>query len=300
MESELKPQSSPHGEQQVVMDKDGDCLMMELIDSGKFGCKHYRRRCKIRAPCCDEVFDCRHCHDEAKNRLEIDPIHRHDIPRHKVEMVICSLCGTEQDVQQNCSSCGVCMGNYFCAKCKFFDDDVSKNQYHCDQCGICRTGGKDNFFHCDKCGCCYSKTMKDAHRCVERAMHHDCPVCFEFLFDSMKDITILPCGHTIHLECVKEMELHCQYSCPLCSKSICDMSNLWKKLDEEVASTPVPEALKYKKVWILCNDCGEISQVRFHTVGHKCSGCNAYNTRQIRGAPASSCTSAMSRMNLAS
>lgn len=28
-------------------------------------------------------------------------------------------------------------------------------------------------------GCCYSMLMKDAHRCVERAMHHNCPVCFE-------------------------------------------------------------------------------------------------------------------------
>lgn len=29
-------------------------------------CKHYRRRCRIRAPCCNEIFDCRHCHNEAK------------------------------------------------------------------------------------------------------------------------------------------------------------------------------------------------------------------------------------------
>lgn len=29
-------------------------------------CSHYRRRCRIRAPCCNEVFDCRHCHNEAK------------------------------------------------------------------------------------------------------------------------------------------------------------------------------------------------------------------------------------------
>lgn len=28
-------------------------------------------------------------------------------------------------------------------------------------------------------GCCYSREMKDFHRCVERAMHHNCPVCFE-------------------------------------------------------------------------------------------------------------------------
>lgn len=28
-------------------------------------CKHYRRRCKIRAPCCNEIYSCRHCHNEA-------------------------------------------------------------------------------------------------------------------------------------------------------------------------------------------------------------------------------------------
>lgn len=28
-------------------------------------CKHYRRRCKIRAPCCNEIYPCRHCHNEA-------------------------------------------------------------------------------------------------------------------------------------------------------------------------------------------------------------------------------------------
>lgn len=27
-------------------------------------------------------------------------------------------------IQQNCINCGVCMGKYFCQKCKFFDDDV--------------------------------------------------------------------------------------------------------------------------------------------------------------------------------
>lgn len=36
---------------------------------GWFRCTHYRRRCKIRAPCCNEIFDCRHCHNEAKVTL---------------------------------------------------------------------------------------------------------------------------------------------------------------------------------------------------------------------------------------
>ncbi|KAH8505713.1 hypothetical protein H0E87_012794 [Populus deltoides] len=231
---------------------------------GNFGCTHYRRRCKIRAPCCDEIFDCRHCHNESK--------------------VICSLCDTEQEVQQQCFHCGVCMGKYFCSKCKYFDDDISKQQYHCNECGICRTGGKENFFHCNRCGCCYSTLLKDSHNCVERAMHHNCPVCFEFLFETTKDIIVLPCGHTIHLECVKEMQQHFQYACPLCSKSYCDMSRVWKKLDQQVALTPMPQMLN-KMVWILCNDCGETSEVNFHIVAHKCLKCNSYNTKQTRGGP---------------
>uniref|UniRef100_A0A6P3ZA79 E3 ubiquitin-protein ligase RZFP34-like n=1 Tax=Ziziphus jujuba TaxID=326968 RepID=A0A6P3ZA79_ZIZJJ len=286
----LAPFSSPsHG---VESDECCDTIMSPAeLASGDFGCSHYRRRCKIRAPCCNEIFDCRHCHDEAKNSLETNPLDRHDLPRQEVEKVICSLCETEQDVQQYCVGCGVCMGKYFCSICKFFDDDTSKNQYHCDDCGICRTGGKENFFHCNNCGCCYSKLMEGGHPCVERAMHHNCPVCFEFLFDSRKDISVLPCGHTIHLDCLKEMELHFQYSCPVCSKSIYDMSKVWKKLDEVVASTPMPEIYRNKMVWILCNDCGAKNEVNFHIVAHKCLNCKSYNTRQTQGGPAASCSS---------
>ncbi|RWR79957.1 zinc finger protein [Cinnamomum micranthum f. kanehirae] len=247
--------------------------------SGSFGCTHYRRRCKIRAPCCNEIFDCRHCHNEAKNSLEVDPLDRHEIPRHEVTKV-----------QQNCINCGVCMGKYYCAKCKFFDDDVLKDQYHCDGCGICRTGGEENFFHCYKCGCCLSRSLMKTHCCIERAMHHNCPVCFEYLFDSMKDISVLKCGHTMHLDCLQEMTNHFQFSCPVCSRSVCDMSSVWERLDQEVASTPMPEKYQNKMVWILCNDCGTQSEVHFHIIAHKCLSCNSYNTRQTRGGP-TSCSS---------
>ncbi|XP_040946341.1 uncharacterized protein [Gossypium hirsutum] len=148
-----------------------------------------------------------------------------------------------------------------------------------------RTGGEENFFHCNKCGCCYSNLMREVHRCIEKAMHHDCPICFEFLFDTMKDVTVLPCGHTMHLGCLREMEEHYRYSCPVCSKSICDMSKLWRKLDKEIASTPMPAVYQNKMVWILCNDCGATSNVQFHIVAHKCPSCESYNTRQTRGVP---------------
>ncbi|KAK3150469.1 hypothetical protein QOZ80_3AG0233570 [Eleusine coracana subsp. coracana] len=252
----------------------------------QYGCVHYRRKCKIRAPCCGEVFDCRHCHNQAKDSLEVNVSDRHEVPRHEIKLVICSVCNKEQNVQQDCSNCGTCLGKYFCAKCNFFDDDVSKNQFHCDACGICRTGGAGNFYHCEKCGCCYSHVLKDSHRCVDRAMHHNCPVCFEYLFDSSKAVSVLHCGHTIHLGCLHEMRAHQQFSCPVCLRSGCDMSDAWRKLDQEVAASPMPAIYQKKMIWILCNDCGTTSNVQFHILAHKCPGCSSYNTRQTRGDPA--------------
>lgn len=129
-------------------------------------------------------------------------------------------------------------------------------------------------------------------------MHHNCPVCLEFLFETTKDITVLPCGHTIHLECVKEMQQHFQYACPVCSKSYRDMSRVWEKLDQQVALTPMPQMYLNKMVWILCNDCGETSEVNFHIVAHKCLKCNSYNTKQkqTRGGPPP-CSSSIEEMN---
>ncbi|KAL1810530.1 hypothetical protein ACET3Z_027520 [Daucus carota] len=36
------------------------------LDKGhlKYGCTHMPRRCRIRAPCCNEIFNCRYCHDD--------------------------------------------------------------------------------------------------------------------------------------------------------------------------------------------------------------------------------------------
>jgi ribosomal protein L37AE/L43A len=48
------------------------------------------------------------------------------------------------------------------------------------------------------------------------------------------------------------------------------------------------------QVWILCNDCGSNTNVRFHLIAHKCSSCGSYNTRQTqRGSDSHSCSSGM-------
>ncbi|KAI4378905.1 hypothetical protein MLD38_016324 [Melastoma candidum] len=101
----------------------------ERLDYGKmgYGCVHYRRRCMIRAPWCNEIFSCRHCHNEAAALLR-NPSDRHELVRQDVKQV-----------GQVCTNCGVRMGEYFCNICKFYDDDTEKGQFHCNDCGICRT-----------------------------------------------------------------------------------------------------------------------------------------------------------------
>ncbi|KAK9052810.1 hypothetical protein SSX86_029440 [Deinandra increscens subsp. villosa] len=264
------------------LQKSRSYLPMERLDFGKmgYGCKHYRRRCTIRAPCCNEIFGCRHCHNEATNMLN-SPSDRHDLVRYDVEQVICSVCDTEQPIARVCTNCGVNMGEYYCEICKFFDDDTDKGQFHCDDCGICRVGGRENFFHCKKCGTCYSIKLRNNHSCVENSMHHHCPICYEYLFDSLKDIIVMKCGHTMHSECYKEMIIRNKYSCPICSKSAMDMSMIWKRMDEEIEATIMPEDYRQKKVWILCNDCNVTSEVIFHIMGQKCCHCNSYNSRTI-------------------
>jgi RING finger/CHY zinc finger protein 1 len=210
-------------------------------DFGKFqfGCEHYKRRCKIRAPCCNLIFSCRHCHNDSANSLP-DPKERHDLVRQNVKQVVCSICQTEQEVAKVCSNCGVNMGEYFCDICKFFDDDVSllilsfymvfflyarlcftffvpesitpllclqisKEQFHCDDCGICRVGGRDKFFHCQNCGACYGMGLRDKHSCIENSTKNSCPVCYEYLFDSVKAAHVMKCGHTMHMDCFEQM-----------------------------------------------------------------------------------------------
>uniref|UniRef100_M1D153 Zinc finger family protein n=2 Tax=Solanum TaxID=4107 RepID=M1D153_SOLTU len=43
----------------------------------------------------------------------------------------------------------------------------------------------------------------------------------------------------------------------------------------------MPEDLRDKKVWILCNDCNDTTEVSFHIIGQKCRHCESYNTRMI-------------------
>lgn len=77
----------------------------------------------------------------------------------------------------------------FSSLCCFFDDDDSKEIFHCLGCGICRVGGESNFFHCVFCGCCYALQLKDNHKCIAGAMHHNCPVCLDVSNSAIRTIS---------------------------------------------------------------------------------------------------------------
>ena len=55
---------------------------------GELGCGHYKRKCKVIAPCCDRAYTCRECHDEAEPDHEMDS--------KAVQHMICMECNTRQ------------------------------------------------------------------------------------------------------------------------------------------------------------------------------------------------------------
>ncbi|CAN8068630.1 unnamed protein product [Agarophyton chilense] len=240
------------------------------------GCNHYRRNCWILADCCDRYFPCRRCHDEQTQTHQID--------RYATKMVACVKCGdVDQPVRSHCRSCGVQFARYFCGVCKFYDDTPGRHAYHCEGCGMCRVGkglGIDNY-HCYGCGNCIPMAFKDKHPCRERSLDANCPICTEYLATSTDPMVFLRCGHTMHANCLKELAAS-GYTCPICNKSMADMSKWYKQLDEQIKNEVVPREFVYKRSLVLCHECHEETHVRFHLVHHKCGACGSYNTRLLR------------------
>uniref|UniRef100_A0A7S1XFH7 RING finger and CHY zinc finger domain-containing protein 1 n=1 Tax=Compsopogon caeruleus TaxID=31354 RepID=A0A7S1XFH7_9RHOD len=240
---------------------------------GVLGCSHYQRKCKIRAHCCGKLFTCRLCHDDAMD---------HKICRFSTEEVMCMICLEVQPVSRSCRHCGEEFARYFCGVCKLYDNEPGKHIYHCKDCGICRLGkgvGIDNY-HCTKCNACVALVSKEKHRCLERSLEVDCPVCNMFLFTSVLPVIFMPCGHTIHSHCYEEYTKR-NFTCPICAKSLADMSQLYHRIDETLAEEERPPELVGTETLILCNDCGAKSKAPSHYIYHKCRMCFSYNTRVL-------------------
>ena len=233
-------------------------------------CSHYLRNCDIQCPDCRKFYPCRICHDEA----EAHPLRRHDITH-----VRCRSCKTIQSASNQCVMCGIKFGRYYCDICHLWELSNSPI-YHCEKCGICRKGKREDYIHCDFCGMCYSKNVFKNHKCLQNCTKTNCPVCNEFMFDTRQEIMILKCGHSMHAKCLKDYSKH-DYRCPLCKKSLVDMSEQWKNLDAMRCMEILPEDFKKKRLVISCNDCEKRSDIKFSFEFRKCRHCKGYNTSEI-------------------
>ncbi|XP_021645303.2 zinc finger protein BRUTUS isoform X2 [Hevea brasiliensis] len=239
-----------------------------------FGCDHYKRNCKLRAACCGNLFACRFCHDKVSD---------HSMDRKATLEMMCMLCLKIQAVGPICTTpecSGFSMAKYYCNICKFFDDE--RTIYHCPFCNLCRVGrglGID-YFHCMTCNCCLGIKLVN-HKCLEKGLETNCPICCDFLFTSSATVRALPCGHYMHSACFQAYTCS-HYTCPICSKSLGDMGVYFGMLDALLAAEELPEEYRDRYQDILCNDCDQKGTARFHWLYHKCRLCGSYNTRVIK------------------
>ncbi|KAK4750413.1 hypothetical protein SAY87_003895 [Trapa incisa] len=244
-------------------------------DPGKliYGCKHYRRKCKLLASCCNKLFTCGRCHDEVAD---------HTLDRKSITEMVCMKCLVIQPIGRTCTTplCkSLSMGRYYCPICKIFDDD--REIYHCPYCNLCRVGkglGMD-YFHCMTCNACMSRSLA-SHVCREKCFEDYCPICHDYIFTSPNPVRGLPCGHLMHSACFRDC-ICSHYTCPICSKSLGDMQAYFQMLDTLLAGEEMPDEYVGRTQAILCNDCEKKGSAPFHWVYHKCPYCGSYNTRLL-------------------
>lgn len=233
-------------------------------------CTQYKRNCSLYCTECEKYYCCRICHDDKEN---------HIMDRTSVMKIKCRHCHVSQGISNECTNCGIAFGEYFCAKCRMWCSDDSPT-FHCDDCGMCRKGLAEEFEHCDRCNTC----MRKGHECNAEFVCDttaECPVCLEGLFNTRKPWCKIRCGHAIHTECLKVLWNSNIYACPMCKKSITDMTEYWIIRRQEIMMTPMPEEYRNTFVDITCNDCTKSTSVQFHVLGLECKECGSFNTQKV-------------------
>ncbi|KAG4378761.1 hypothetical protein GLYMA_17G096900v4 [Glycine max] len=217
-----------------------------------YGCKHYKRNCKLFAPCCNQLHTCIHCHNEESD---------HSVDRKSITKMMCMKCLVIQPISATCStiSCNLSMAKYYCRICKLFDDE--REIYHCPYCNLCRVGkglGVD-YFHCMNCNACMSRSLM-THTCREKHLEDNCPICHEYIFTSCSPVKALPCGHVMHSTCFQVY---------------------FRMLDALLAEERISDEISSQTQVLLCNDCEKKGETPFHWLYHKCPSCGSYNTRVL-------------------
>ncbi|THG03241.1 hypothetical protein TEA_024179 [Camellia sinensis var. sinensis] len=221
-----------------------------------FGCKHYKRNCKLVAACCNQLYTCRRCHDDVAD---------HSMDRKATAKMMCMKCLTIQPISPTCTtvSCNnLSMAKYYCRICKLFDDE--RDIYHCPYCNLCRVGkglGID-YFHCMNCNACMSRTTLVLTTPAQYVASH-LGTCrpqiqsFRIALERNLFVTFLECTNPIRSQVYFGM------------------------LDALLAEEKIPDEYSGQTQVILCNDCEKRGPASFHWLYHKCCHCGSYNTRLL-------------------
>lgn len=256
--------------------------------SAVLGCPHYARGCKLRHPNSGRLYTCRLCCEQEREM----PMKDQDSPldRYEVTEILCMKCGALQPVGEKCCNpkCemgGKAFAKWYCKICHLYDDSPTKKIYHCPFCNVCRAGrglGID-YRHCMRCNACVSLSEKHTreHSCIPQRLQGNCPICHDSMFQSTEPLRGLTCGHVMHLSCFSMYLRGGQWTCPLCKKSVEDMSEYFAMLDAAVRMQPMPAAYAGTMSNIYCQDCGKTGTAPYHFVGIKCGTCGSYNTREL-------------------
>src|SRR4051812_529541 len=113
-------------------------------------------------------------------------------------------------------------------------------------------------------------SMTKGHKCIERSIDCDCPICGEYMFNSPRPIIFMQCGHSIHRRCF-DQHMQSSYKCPLCNKSCVNMDAQFRSFDMAILTQPMPHEYTDARAIISCNDCSAKSQTAYHWLGLKCS-----------------------------
>jgi len=235
-------------------------------------CDHYNYNHQLYFNCCKKFYDCVHCHN--KNST-------HKSYPMNITKIKCLMCYTIQDPQQNCTKCKIKFSEYYCSKCKLFNNS---SIYHCNKCNICYINHGKIMKHCDSCNKCYYESIFDIHNCNLKN-NNPCQICLDDVKNSSQYFYTLKCSHNIHVNCYNEYKKKCIENkkiigCCICKKSI----NIQK--DTERIENIIKNDQKFiENNWksdILCYDCYNNSTIDYHSKYLKCIHCNSYNTNQVK------------------
>ncbi|XP_015764213.1 PREDICTED: RING finger and CHY zinc finger domain-containing protein 1-like [Acropora digitifera] len=79
---------------------------------------------------------------------------------------------------------------------------------------------------------CLGIQLKDSLKFVEKSSHTDCPICFEDIHTSRIPSHVPPCGHLLHSTCFSKYLETGGYACPICNRSMVDMTRAWRMLEK--------------------------------------------------------------------